>query len=276
MTKKDERFGFDRFAELDFYKNVNRKLVESVDLSFADRVIDLACGTGQMTKQITDRLQKSKDKIVIGIDRSQQALSDARNSVKDTRQDLVKFVQGSIENLSEVLSEPADAAFLGNAIHYIDRKQELIRSVSQNLNPGGMFAFNTSFFEGGQPAEARTFYRRWMMQALRYLRREHDISTDRDKKVESRKHLTSDEYETLLEDEDFEEINSELIPVDMPIKGWEAISEYRDFIQGALPGVTLDIGSQALKQALWETTQKLDIDTVPRNWLQVIARKGNR
>lgn len=271
----EESFGFSQFAKLNFYKEVNRKLVDSVDLSFANRIIDLACGNGQLTRQIADRLEKTRDQVVIGIDRSKQAINEAQNSVKNAGEGLIRFVQGKVENLSNILSDSADVAFLGNAIHYIDDKRKFVSNLSSNIKPDGTFAFNTSFFEGGQPDEAQTFYRRWMMQALRFLKKEYDMSPDKDKKVESRKHLSAAEYEEILQEEGFGQFNSELIPVEMPVKGWEAISGYKDFIEGALPGVPLDVGREALRKTVRETYDKLDIDSVPRHWLQVVAKKSN-
>jgi hypothetical protein len=45
------------------------------------------------------------------------------------------------------------------------------------------------------------------------------------------------------------------------------------FIEGALPGVPLDIGAEALRRGAEEAFAELKLSHVPRNWLQVIAQR---
>ena len=65
-----------------------------------------------------------------------------------------RFVQSHVEQLSDNIKESStDAIFFCNAIHYVSDKDALIAEVTKSLKPGGKFAFNTSFFDGGQPPE---------------------------------------------------------------------------------------------------------------------------
>ena len=61
----------------------------------------------------------------------------------------------------------------------------------------------------------------------------------------------------------------------MPVtlKGIEDISEYSLFIEGALPGVPLEIGAEALKVGVRQAMEELSLRAVPRIWLQAIARR---
>jgi len=59
----------------------------------------------------------------------------------------------------------------------------------------------------------------------------------------------------------------------VPISGWLDISEFKDFIEGAMPGVPLKEASMALQTAVRETFKDLAIETVPRNWLEIVAIK---
>ena len=54
MNQND--YAFSDFANNKFYSAVNKTLIELADLSNEKRVVDLACGTGMVTRQIADTL----------------------------------------------------------------------------------------------------------------------------------------------------------------------------------------------------------------------------
>ena len=137
--------------------------------------------------------------------------------------------------------------------------------------PGGKFVFNTSFFEGGQTPESLPFYRKWMLKSSRILRREYGLSPVKSAKVESRKHLTPDQYRQLVENHGLHVVKQEIDLVQVPIEGWLDISDFEDFIVGVMPGVPLEKASAALKEGVTQTYQEMGIDYVGRNWLDVIA-----
>ena len=143
--------------------------------------------------------------------------------------------------------------------------------ISKSLKPGGKFAFNTSFFEGGQPPESLSFYRKWMLKSSRILRREYGLSPSKSAKVESRKHLSADQYRELVQRNGFVVVREEIDPVQVPLEGWLDISSFEDFIEGVMPGVPLDKASAALQEGVVQTYRELDIDHVHRNWLDIVA-----
>ena len=57
----------------------------------------------------------------------------------------------------------------------------------------------------------------------------------------------------------------------VPIEGWLDISGFEDFIVGVMPGVPLDKASAALREGIVQSFRELDIEYVPRNWLEVVA-----
>ena len=75
------------------------------------------------------------------------------------------------------------------------------------------------------------------MRSLRILKREHGMSPDAAQKVESRQHLSAEQYEQLLEESGFRIVKSEVADIDVPESGWFHISGFRDWIEGVLPGV---------------------------------------
>ena len=54
-------FSFEPFARHQFYKDINKKLVDRIGLKPGDHVVDLACGTGAATRLILERVGTVKD-----------------------------------------------------------------------------------------------------------------------------------------------------------------------------------------------------------------------
>lgn len=264
-------FSFSRFARQQFYHEVNARLIELTEINSGIRVLDLACGTGAVTKLILDKLQGVRNSWVIAVDASAEALEQARRELSQLKSAVVKFVQAQAEQLSQVIRDRVDAVVFCNAIHMIEEKERVLREVFEVLSPGGIFAFNTTFFEGAQPPETEQFYRRWMIRAIKLLRRRHGLRPSRHEKVAARRQLTAEQYEELLNKQHFVLRHRRIEPVDVPLEGWLSISEFSDFIRGALPGVPLAEASKALQEAVTQVFEELKLAAVPRRWLQIVA-----
>ena len=266
-----DEYTFSKFSENLFYTKLNARLVDMAEVGSGQRIVDLACGTGGVTQLISERLRGARDSVIIAIDHSATALKQAMENLKDVRDAAIDYVQSRVELVSEASKESADTVFFCNAIHYIQDKDSLLVEISKTLKPGGKFAFNTSFFEGGQPPESQAFYRSWMLKASRVLRREYGLSPVSSEKTEARRHLTPDQYRSLVERHGFRVAKQEIDPVLVPIEGWLDISAFEDFITGIMPGVPLDKASDALRKGCVQTFSALDIDHVRRDWLDVVA-----
>ena len=273
MAPEPINYSFVRFAEQSFYRQVNQALINSCAIKPGQHIVDLACGTGAVTQLILQKLQGMRESLVIAIDSSAEALQQARAKLAEARNQMVKLVQGQAEQLSGLVRERVDAVILCNAIHMMAQKEEIAAEALRILRPGGVFAFNTTFFAGAQPEETAIFYRRWMYRAIRTLRSRYRLMPDKAAKVESRRQLSSAEYVELLHSQGFT-LREELIkPVAVPLEGWLGISQFQDFIAGALPGVPLEAGRQALQQAVTQVFAELKLQFVPRNWLFIVAAR---
>lgn len=268
-----DNFSFEKFSQNPFYFEINSRLVNMVDVAPGHRVVDLACGTGSVTQLVLERIRGARDSAIIAIDQSAVSLKQAMDNLKDVRDAAVQFVQSRVEPLSEVVKESVDAIFFCNAIHYVQDKDALVSEVSKTLKIGGRFAFNTSFYEGGQPPGSETFYRKWMLKAARILRREYGLKRDPSSRVESRKQLTVENYRQLLLGHNLEVIKQEVDLVKVPLEGWLDISQFEDFISGVMPGVPLEKASAALQKGAAETYKEMDIEYVHRNWLDMVSVK---
>ena len=271
ITMVTEEFGFSKFSQNAFYRAQNAHLVDMADVGSGQRIIDLACGDGGVTKLIVDRLKGARDSMVIGIDQSAEMLRVAMENLNCRTASAVQFVQSHVEHVSDTVKESADTVFFCNAIHYVPDKGELLTEIGKVLKPGGQLAFNTAFFDGAHPPETVVFARKWMMRSLRILRSEYGLSPDRSVKVESRKQLTPEEYRTLVEGHGFRIAREEIETVQVPLDGWRDISGFRDFIAGVMPGVPMDKASEALQKGCERVFDDLNVDAMPRNWLRVLA-----
>jgi ubiquinone/menaquinone biosynthesis C-methylase UbiE len=272
VAESGKLFSFEPFARHDFYKDVNRKLVDRIGLRPGDHVVDLACGTGAVTRLILEKVGKKPGAHVIGIDMSEQSLEEARAATPTLEGVVVDYRRGDVIGFEEAIDEPVDAITIFNAIHMIKDKAAVISEAFRKLKPGGIFAFSSSFYDGAEPPEAEPFYRKWMMKALRNLRRE-GVMPSRADKVEARRRLSIAEYDQLLEEHGFRVENQEVVLVSMPPEGFEDISRFEPFVEGTFPGVDLKKASEALMAAARSTFEELGWKVSPRNWLLVVARK---
>lgn len=267
-----DEYSFKAFSEHAFYREVNEALMKQAGLRRGWTVVDVACGSGAITELILEKIRGARDAMVIGVDMSATAIREAGEKVAGVRDAVVEFVQARAEEMSASIKRAVDAVVFCNGIHYIEDKQRLLTEVYKTLKPGGIFAFNTGFFEGALPPETVKYYRRWMLKALRKLKREYDLKPEHSK-VESRIQLTPEQYRELLEAKGFELRAYEIYPGEVTEQGWIDLSRFSDFITGALPGVPIEMASHVLVEALRETFAELEVKAWPRNWLTVVAAR---
>ncbi len=269
---------FEPFARHEFYRETNTHLVESA-LSFLERldpnvqrrIVDLGCGTGAITRLVLAKVHSLGLKAqILALDPSPPALEKARQSVAST---MVKFLSGSAENVSQLVSS-ADALFFCNAIHLIEDKHTVFKEIGKALNPGGVVAFNTTFFDGAYLPITEKTNRLWIVRAVQKMRREYpNVKIVKDAKTTAMRWLSPDQYEALLDESGFSVTHLECQQVEMTQESIEDISDYSLFIEGVLPGVPLDVGAEVLKHGIREAIKELELSTVPRYWLQVVAEK---
>jgi ubiquinone/menaquinone biosynthesis C-methylase UbiE len=206
---------------------------------------------------------------VFAIDPSASALVQAAQRIQSA---IVRFMQGTAERLA-IMVPPVDTVVFCNAIHLVQDKAQVIGGISRVLRPGGVLAFNTTFFEGAYPGETPRFYKRWVLRALQWLRaRGYEVA--RDVKATAMQWLSVEEYQRLLQTSGFAQTEIEFQEKQLDCQAWEDISEFSMFIEGALPGVPLEIGTEALKVGVRQAFEELRLQAVPRIWMQVVARRA--
>ena len=264
-------YSFKAFSQHAFYRQVNRWLVDRAGLEPGWAVVDVACGSGAVTELILEQVKGARDAVVIGLDMSAAALRDAQEKMAGARGAVVEFVEARAEEMSRAVRRAVDAVIFCNGIHYIEDKRRLLAEIHRTLRPGGIFAFNTSFFHGAHPPETQRFYRRWMIKAVRELKG-RGLERARER-VGARRQLTAEGYRELLEAQGFEVKTEQVVTAPVNQQGWIDISSFSDFVAGVLPGIPVETASEVLCEALRQTFTELNVETIDRNWLSVIAAR---
>jgi len=104
-------------------------LLALVDVRPNLKVVDLGCGTGELTRQLADRLPKSH---VTGLDSSPQMLEKAASFSSPS----LVFVQGD----QSTLTGEWDLIFSNAALQWSENHSELIPYLYGKLAPGGQIA----------------------------------------------------------------------------------------------------------------------------------------
>ncbi|HEY8491530.1 MAG TPA: methyltransferase domain-containing protein [Dehalococcoidia bacterium] len=269
----EETYNYDPFAKLPLYERINRQLIKVLQIKPGQRILDLASGTGAMTKLILEQLRTKEGTSgrVLCLDLSAVALKIARREVADPA---VDFVQGTADELP-VEPRTFHAVVLGNAIHNLDAKEELVQAVRDALEPGGIFAFNTAFYQGTYCEGTDVFYRKWIDEAVRFIRRTApDVRRSKEGKPPARDWLTAEGYRELLERNGFKVIHLFEHTVKLTRESLEAIGSYSEFARGGLHGYPVDKACEAMASAVSEALKALQMKVVPRNWLNVVAQKA--
>jgi len=92
-----------------------------------ERILDVGCGTGQLTAQIA-----RSGANVVGLDNSAEMLAEARGNFPD-----LPFVLGDAAAFD--FPDPFDAVFSNAALHWVKNAGGAAASIARALRPGGRF-----------------------------------------------------------------------------------------------------------------------------------------
>ncbi|MDO4181014.1 MAG: methyltransferase domain-containing protein [Bacteroidales bacterium] len=113
--------------DFSFVPRYGEDVLNLLDVHTGDRVIDLGCGNGMLTKRLSEMGLN-----VTGIDASEEMLGIARSSYPE-----LTFIKS--DALDFTVDEPVDAVFSNAVFHWIDRDKQplLLRQINRALKPGG-------------------------------------------------------------------------------------------------------------------------------------------
>jgi trans-aconitate 2-methyltransferase len=106
-------------------------LLKLVSPSPGGQVVDLGCGTGELTRALHERTGASA---TLGIDSSEAMLARAEPYAGEG----LSFERGDIAEWEP--AHPVDVVFSNAALHWVDNHHELFATLTGSLRPGGQLA----------------------------------------------------------------------------------------------------------------------------------------
>jgi SAM-dependent methyltransferase len=125
----------------------HRIALEMLAISPGDRVLDVACGPGNFTR---DFGAAAGEGVVVGLDASRTMLDVA---VRETRRGNVSYVRGNASDLP-FRDASFDAVCCFAALYLIEEPMRAIEEIARVLSPGGRVALLASCNRGAWPASA--------------------------------------------------------------------------------------------------------------------------
>lgn len=110
-----------------FVWHYGAELIELLAPHPGERILDLGCGTGQLTSQIS-----SFGALATGIDNSPMMIEQAIKNYPDLQFLIADGADFSFE-------KPFDAVFSNAALHWMKKPKSVIRCIWEVLKPGGRF-----------------------------------------------------------------------------------------------------------------------------------------
>jgi trans-aconitate methyltransferase len=224
-------------------------LLELLDPRPGERILDVGCGTGQLTADIA-----RSGAHATGLDQSPEMLAEARKNFP-----ALTFIEADAASFQ--FDEPFDAVFSNAALHWVKDAEGAARSIARVLRPGGRFV--AEFGGRGNIAS--------VMAALRHVlgASAGDLSPWY--------YPSIGEYAALLERNGLEVRNASLFDRPTPLEGENGLAEWlRMFGQSYLRPLSGERASAVINQLVSELRPALYRDgvwTIDYRRLRVVAMR---
>ena len=94
-----------------------------------ERILDVGCGTGQLTEEIAN-----SGAHVIGVDRAPEMIAAAKENFPDLQFEVTDIAAATYDN-------EFDAVFSNAALHWVRNQEGAITAIARALKPGGRLVF---------------------------------------------------------------------------------------------------------------------------------------
>jgi ubiquinone/menaquinone biosynthesis C-methylase UbiE len=298
MVKKNMiNTSYEPFSRQPEYIEVNRGFIQGLPLAKFGRVLDLACGTGTLADLVL-QLYPARD--IVGLDLDRESLLLAGEHFRDLGlmgeakekasadalgiKPRILFLQGSADCLP-LQDQTVGAVVMGNSIHNLPNQDLLLQEIYRVLQPGGIFAFNTSFFAGTFPPGTENLYHEWLKLSLGYiqakdeeLRRQGLPGIKRKRgtshRAFSKQWPTPAEFTELLLRNNFEVTWFCHRTIRMNQRSLETVGAYAGLACVLLSGFPVELACEALEASAGPAFKAMGLNEVRRLWLEVVAIKS--
>ncbi|MBL4812910.1 MAG: class I SAM-dependent methyltransferase [Rhodobacteraceae bacterium] len=286
---------YETYADDPGYIAANAALIGEIDLTDVTRVADLACGTGLLSRQL---LARDPGLVIAGIDLDPiqieiagrmhgEANVNAFDSLDAWRAAAGTGKGGVHLNVASAMELPfadneIDLVTIGNAIHMMPDLPAFLNEVARVLRPGGQLVFNSVFYagtfiEGTEPVFTECLKEAVLvmtkMNAERRAAGERPIPRIRGTvgRAFQTDWLNAKEWGEAVNAAGFSVKSSGDRVMPISTEAMQAICSYGGLAEVLMSGYPVDIASQCLHTGIGNAFKNLDIEEVPRNWLEIIA-----
>ena len=144
--QRDYKYIADKYSQLNEPQvEFGKKLVVLLDLKHGDKVLDMGCGTGEMTTFIADQVGEEGE--VLGVDPDEERIKVAVQKNCEARRN-IKFITGNSSSHFPHYNEGYyDAHFSNYVFHWLDAEERdvYIKSAASCLKSGGRIAMNSMY-----------------------------------------------------------------------------------------------------------------------------------
>ena len=271
---------YEPFSRQPEYITANREFIRSLDVQHGSHMLDLACGTGTLSDLVCDNYEINE---ITGLDLSMESLKLAVEHFDEKNISLPSFIQGTADCLP-FYQEHFDVVVMGNSIHNLPDQNLLLQEVGRVLKPGGLFAFNTSFFAGTFPPGTEILYHEWLKFALGYIDEKNaELLKNGKEKIKrkrgtshrafSKKWPTPDEFTQLLERNSFFVKWFCHRTVTLNEESLRKVGAYAEMAKVLLSGYPVEIASEALDASVEPAFGSYGKGSIRRLWLEFVAEK---
>ena len=127
MNRRQDSWNANLYENHAYVWHYGTDLVDLLAPQPGERILDLGCGTGQLTAQIAEA-----GAVAIGIDNSSEMIACAQEKYPD-----LEFLMANGANFR--FSEQFDAVFSNAALHWLKPPESVIACIWQALKPKGRF-----------------------------------------------------------------------------------------------------------------------------------------
>ena len=181
-----------------------RELIEKLKLKGTEDVLDLGCGDGKVTAEISSYVSNGS---VVGIDNASDMINLAVERYPESKYPNLKFKLMDARKLA--FNECFDIVFSNAALHWVKDHKPVVRGLSKSLRPGGKILLQM----GGKGNAS------YILSVLGEIQSKLEWQQYFDNFEFPYGFYGMDEYEALLQQNGFKVNRLELIPKDMEHEG---------------------------------------------------------
>jgi ubiquinone/menaquinone biosynthesis C-methylase UbiE len=266
MTPLAVNISYEPYSRSPEYVLANREFIASLPLPPKGRLLDLACGTGLLSRCARSR---APGLLSVGLDLSKDQLALARS---EHGPDLL--VRGRADVLP-FRDAQFDACVMGNAIHILRDVPALLSGIRRVLRQGAFFAFNSSFYAGTFVPGTERFYHEWVKEALVFVQR-RGIPRRREARggAFSNRWRSPDEWVGILGEHGFGAARVSERRVVMNRSSFEMVGAYAGMAEVLLSGYPVEEASLALQASAGPALERFGAPEIPRSWLEIQVHAG--